>query len=84
MGILANHGDPNEFGFRVDNQVILKIKEFLSTNVVSTAFWKPIQDAFLSDREYWEDNSQMNWILTIKLNSARVYFLKLKQKLRDR
>lgn len=84
MGILANHGDPNEFGFQVDNLVILKIKEFLSTNVVSTAFWKPIQDAFLSDREYWEDNSQMNWILTIKLNSARVYFLKLKQKLRDR
>ena len=84
MGILANRGDPNVFGFQVDNLVILKIKEFLSTNVVSTAFWKPIQDAFLSDREYWEDNSQMNWILTIKLNSARVYFLKLKQKLRNR
>lgn len=84
MSIIANHGDPNVFGFKVDSLVIQKIKKFLSTNLVSTAFWKPIQDMFLSDREYWESNSQMNWILTLKLNSAQIYFIKLKQKFMDR
>lgn len=84
MSILANHGDPNILGFQVDDLVILKIKEFLSTNLVNIAFWKPIQDMFLADKEYWKTNSKMKWILTIRLNSPKIYCIKLKQKLKDR
>ena len=71
LNILSNHGDPNEFGFEVDANVLLGIKKYLETHRVGTAFWKPIQDAFLAKKEYWGTKSEISWILDVKLNSMK-------------
>ena len=71
LNILSNHGDPNEFGFEVDANVLLGIKKYLETHRVGTAFWKPIQDAFLAKKEYWRTKSEISWILDVKFNSMK-------------
>lgn len=81
LNILSNHGDPNEFGFEVDANVLLGIKKYLETHRVGTAFWKPIQDAFLADKEYWCTKSEISWILDVKFNSIKTLLPRVQRKL---
>ena len=81
LNILSNHGDPNEFGFEVDANVLLGIKKYLETNRVGTAFWKPIQDAFLAEKEYWRTRSEISWILDVKFNSMKTILPRVQRKL---
>lgn len=77
MNIIANHGNPNDYGFIVDDMVIGRIEEFLLENTVSSAFWKPIQKSFQEEAEYWEKIESMKWILNMRLNSPKVYLKKI-------
>lgn len=81
LSILSNHGDPNEFGFEVDTNVLLGIKKYLGTHLVGVAFWKPIQDAFLADKEYWCTKSEISWILEVRFNSAKTLVPRVQRKL---
>lgn len=81
MNIIVNRDDPNQYGFVVDRNTIERMKHFLSTNKVSTAFWSPVQKAMQVQRENWKD-TEMSWLLDIKLNAPRVYLYRIAQKLR--
>lgn len=81
LNILSNHGDPNEFGFEVDANVLLGIKKCLETHRVGTAFWKPIQDAFLTEKEYWRTKYEISWILDVKFNSMKTLLPRVQRKL---
>lgn len=81
LNILSNHGDPNEFGFEVDTNVLLGIKKYLETHRVGIAFWKPIQDAFIADKEYWCTRSEISWILDVKFNSIKTLLPRVQRKL---
>lgn len=81
LSILSNHGDPNEFGFAVDANVLLGIKKYLETHLVGVTFWKPIQDAFLADKEYWSTKSEISWILDVKFNSVKTLVPRVQRKL---
>lgn len=81
LNILSNHGNPNEFGFEVDTNVLLGIKKYLETHRVGTAFWKPIQDAFVADEEYWRTKSEISWILDVKFNSIKTLLPRVQRKL---
>lgn len=71
LNIISNHGDPNDFGFEVTTETLLRIKHYLETHHVGEAFWKPIQQAFLGEKDYWITRPEIAWILTIRLNSIR-------------
>lgn len=71
LNILSNHGDPNDFGFEVTAETLHQIKRYLETHHVGLAFWEPIQQAFLAEREYWKTRPEIAWILTIRLNSFK-------------
>lgn len=81
MNILANRGDPNNYGFSVDADTLKQIQAYLHTNPVSSAFWFPIQHAFLAERDFWESVPEVSWILKARINSPAVYLRKLKRKL---
>lgn len=53
MNIICNHGNPNDYGFNVDENVITNIHDFLIKNTVNTGFWIPIQNAFKEERTFW-------------------------------
>lgn len=76
MNIIVNHGDPNKFGFNVDSLVLRKMRKYLTTKRVNSFFWISIQKEFLKNKEYWESQKDISWILHIKINSWRVYFLR--------
>lgn len=81
MNIFSNFGDPNEFGFEVDEEVLLGIKNYLETHRVGTAFWKPIQDAFIAEKEYWCTKPELSWILSMKFNSTKTLLPRIQRKL---
>lgn len=81
MNILANRGNPNDYGFVVDANTLVTIRTFLRTNTVSTAFWNPIQEAFRAEGDFWNTVPEMSWILKARINSPAVYLRKLKRKL---
>lgn len=81
LNILSNFGDPNEFGFEVNEKVLLGIKDYLETNRVGTAFWQPIQDAFVSEKEYWRTKTEISWILSMKFNSTKTLLPRIQRKL---
>lgn len=78
MNIIVNHGDPNMLGFIVNSEVLKKMKNYLLTQKVNKSFWIQIQKKFLSEKEYWKNKKEISWILHIKFNSFKVYFLRLK------
>ena len=77
LEILAEHGDPNDFGFSVTEDTYKGINEYLKNNYVNPSFWKPIQDAYRNERDYWTGRPDMSWILDAKLNSVKVLALKV-------
>ena len=83
LNILSNHGDPNEFGFDVDESVLLGIKRYIETHRVGISFWKPIQDAFVADKEYWSTKPEISWILDIRFNSIKTLLPRVHRKLKQ-
>lgn len=77
LKIVAEHGNPNDFGFSVTADTYKEIKEYLKNNYVNPAYWKPIQDAYRNERDYWTERPDMSWILDVKLNSAKALALKV-------
>ena len=81
LGIISNHGNPNDLGFDVGEKTLLKIKSFLSENLVNAGFWRTIIIKFQKECEYWRKYPELAWILEVKLNSFGVYARKIRKKL---
>lgn len=77
MNIVVNHGNPNDYGFKVDKSLMLNMKKYLLTHKVNSAFWEPIQKEFYNDKEFWAKQEDVSWILHIKFNSIRVYIMRV-------
>lgn len=82
LNIYANHGNPNDLGFDVDEYTYKEIEAFLENHYVNKSFWLPIQEHFLQERNYWENVPEIAWILDFKFNKIKaiankiVYVLK--------
>ena len=83
MGIICNHGDPNEFGFETNDETIQSIRSFLRRKNVNLGFWGPIVKTFKNEESFWKENKSISWILRIKLNSPFVYFNVFKERLKQ-
>lgn len=81
LNIMSNHGDPNDFGFEVNGDTLMRIKAYLESHHVGVAFWGPIQQAFLAEREYWENDPEIAWILSIKLNSFKSLVMRIRRRI---
>ena len=77
MNIVVNHGNPNDYGFKVDKSLMFNMKKYLLTHKVNSAFWEPIQKEFYNDKEFWAKQEDVSWILHIKFNSIRVYIMRV-------
>lgn len=66
MGIIAEHGDPQQFGFEINSKTLKNIKKQLKHNweLPPNNFWSDIQSRFIADREHWSKVDDINWILT--------------------
>lgn len=75
LEILVNRGNPNDYGFLVDKETYKNMHKFLKTTYVNAGFYKPIFNKFIEDRAFWENNTDLSWILTLKLNgiNARIH-----------
>lgn len=71
LEIYANHGDPNDFGFTVTPQTYLDIRDFLRKNYVNKGYWKPIQERFRQECDYWKTVPEIAWILDFRFNQAQ-------------
>ena len=88
LEILANGGDPNDYGFNVNNKTYEDMHNWCDSKHVDVGFWNDIQKVFQSKSEYWQTKSEISWILTQKFNnrsklkkflhSCRVLLFKLK------
>ena len=81
MGIVANGGKPNDFGFTVNNETFQRIKKMLKNSKVNEAFWIPIVDSFKANKSQWKDNPNLSWILHTKVNSPAVLAKKALRKI---
>lgn len=77
MNIIVNHGDPNKLGFVVNHITLENIKKYLLKKKVNSAFWVQIQREFKKEKDYWSNIKEISWILHIKINSFRVYWIRL-------
>lgn len=72
MGIIAEHLDPNKFGFNVTDSIINNIKININKKWIfsqmTLTFWSDIQNKFNENKQYWENYSNLNWILYIDFN----------------
>ncbi|MGI5880041.1 MAG: hypothetical protein ACOX6L_05545 [Syntrophomonadaceae bacterium] len=66
LGIIAEHEDPQRFGFEVDGKTLKNFRKQLQHNweLPPINSWAGIQNRFLSEREYWNNVDEVNWILT--------------------
>lgn len=73
--IIGNHQDPNNYGFKFEEEDYKTMHHFLKYNEVSPGFWQPNQELFQRNAEYWCKDKNMSWILNIKFNDyRRLYF----------
>ena len=77
LELIVNRGDPNQFGFTINDQTYEDICLFLKNNYVNKEFWKSIINTFKIDKEYWQMNPQIKWILNVNINSPRVLLRKI-------
>ena len=89
LDILCNRSNPNDYGFDLKRDDYKKIKKFLKYNLVNKTIWiDGIQNAFKSEREFWKNNSDINWILDFKINGLgvkrRIYLRNLKKRVKKR
>lgn len=73
LNILANHGDPNDYGFKFDENTCAEMKLFCETKKVDIEFYKEIQNSFLKEKEYWSTRPDMSWILTQKFKDRSLF-----------
>lgn len=71
MNLAANHGDPNNFGFVVNSVTFERMHRYLENNYVNAEFWTEIQREFQNNKEYWENNKDIAWILDFKFNRMK-------------
>jgi len=66
MGIMAEHGNPQQFGFEIDAKTLKNFRKQLQHNweLPPITSWTGIQNRFLSEREYWNNIDELSWILT--------------------
>lgn len=76
LDIYANHGDPNKLGFSVNEHTYTEIKTYLESNYVNMGYWKPIQEQFRKERDYWKTVPEISWILDFKFNKPMAYLHK--------
>lgn len=70
MAIISQKIDPNNMGFEVDKQKLKQIKEQITTtdmikNRQGKILWEEITEEFKKEKDYWEQNEDVNWILHI-------------------
>lgn len=83
LSLKAAQVDPNRFGFHVDHAVYMRAKEYLSTRLLyHTAHWKAIRGEFRKNREKWNDDPDVNWLLNFRFNSFKIYWKIIKNKLK--
>lgn len=68
LDILVSGGDPNQYGFNVNSETYQCMREYLSKTYINKEFWNEIQTRFLEDRDKWEKDNNVAWILTFKFN----------------
>lgn len=76
MEIKSQKLNPIDFGFNVDENTYLKIKDYIKTHKVGVSFWKEIQNEYLSDKNFWKKDKNLKWILTIQFNKQKTSFFK--------
>lgn len=66
MGIIAEHSDPRQFGFEINDQTMRYIRQQVKHKweIKPITNWLIIQARFIADREQWIDDDNINWILT--------------------
>lgn len=70
--------------FTINNVTLQNMKNDFMTQKINKIFWLQIQQKFLDEKEYWKNNKEVSWILHIKFNSARVYYLRLREFIRNK
>lgn len=85
MGLIAEKINPNEHGFNFDKnklnklEVNLKYNWILSQSLIGA--WNQIKDKFTKDKQFWEKNRDVDWILDInfnKINKKKIRYKKIK------
>ena len=76
LDIIVNKGDPNLYGFCVNNKTFNEIHNFLLNNYVNSGYWKPIQIKFQNNSEYWMNKPEISWILNFKFNGFKLILKK--------
>jgi hypothetical protein len=69
--IIANHADPNDYGFNIDERGYKKMHRYLKYHFINDAFWEENRKTFLKESSFWEKNKKMSWILDIDFNNKR-------------
>lgn len=76
LDIIVNKGDPNLYGFCVNDNFFKEIHNFLLNNYVDAGHWKPIQLQFQKNSAYWINQPEISWILDFKFNSLKTILKK--------
>ena len=74
MEIAANGGDPNKFGFEVDEAKYRYIKDYLENNVVNKAFWESTKECFVNNSGKIALDKNLDWMKDIKFNTVNAYY----------
>lgn len=69
--ILSSHADPNDYGFKIDTKGYRLMKRYIKYNFVNLGFWSANQEAFLKECDYWKNNKDVSWFLTIDFNNEK-------------
>jgi hypothetical protein len=73
--IVANHADPNNYGFAITEDGYKSMRKYLKYHYVNEAFWEDNRRTFQEEAEYWKDDKRMSWILNMKFNDSRRIYL---------
>lgn len=84
LDILANNGNPNDYGFSVNEKTYDSMKIFLENNYVNHSFWTDIQNSFKKNDNLWKNDKRINWFLDLKINNKKIIVKKTLQVLRRR
>ena len=75
MAIVAAEDDPNKYGFCVNDETFVYLKNYLSGRILyHTAHWEAIRAEFRKNRAKWEKDARIAWILDFRFNPWRLYF----------
>ena len=68
MAFISQKINPNDIGFQVDKNTLYKMKEEMTKeNIFDTEnakkLWKDIRKEFEKEKDYWDQNEDVNWIM---------------------